>query len=163
MTRRNLFALALVGALALVADTPSAHADIGRKVIAAFKGQLLVSTDRLEPEGTDKATIEAFKKARVKAIKGEANSDEVHSWFFHYTAFLKSTGATNLKLEFWRGNKYVADQRLEGVDAKDPVLQGTIGISEDDGPAKGVTYTLKMVAVRGSKETVVSTSTLTLN
>jgi hypothetical protein len=163
MTRRNLFSLAVVGALALLAGTPSAHADIGRKVIAAFKGQIIVTTDRLEPEGTDKATIDTFKKARVKEVKGEANSDEVHAWYFHYTAFLKSTGATNLKLEFWRGNKYVADQRLEDVDPKDPVLQGSISISEDDGPAKGVNYTLKLVAVRGKKETIVSTSTLTLN
>jgi hypothetical protein len=76
---------------------------------------------------------------------------------------LKTTGATDLKLEFHSDGKYVADQRLTDVDAKDPVLMGFITINEDDGPAKGKTYTLKLVAKKGSKETVVATTPITLN
>jgi hypothetical protein len=160
--KRSLLSLAVV-AIALVIAGSTASGDMSKKVIAAFKGQILITDHELAMAGSDKETIAEFKKSRLKEIKGEPNSEDVQAWTFYYSAFLSKTGATELKLEFYAGDKYVADQRLIDVDAKDPVLVGQISINEDDGPAKGKTYTLKLVAVKGSKETVVASTPLTLN
>jgi len=148
----------------LLASAGLAHADLSANVIKAFKGQIVVSNDEVDSSGNDKATIEAFKKARLKEVKGEPNGDDVQAWHFYYTAFLsaKPPGGT-LKLEFYSGDKYVANQSLTGVDASAPVLSGHIDISEDDGPTKGKTYTIKLVAEVKGKEVVFSTTPLALN
>src|SRR5438270_347984 len=152
-------------ALALILGTSAlAHADLSPKVIAAFKGQIVVSNDEVEAGANDKATIEAFKKARLKELKGEPNADDVQTWHFFYTAFLSNKSAvTDLKLEFYSGDKYVADEHLTGVDVHTPVLTGRIDISEDDGPAKGKTYTLKLVGEIKGKDVVYATTPLILN
>src|SRR5690349_17600779 len=161
MKRSRMLSVAFVAiALGLASN---AFADMSKKVIASFKGQILITDHELAMGANDKETIAEFKKSRLKEIKGEQNSEDVQAWTFNYSAFLKTTGSTDLKLEFYLGDKYVADQRLTDVDPKDPVLVGQISISEDDGPPKGKTYTLKLVAVKGSKETVVASTPLTMN
>ena len=151
-------------ALALVLGASVAHADLGPKVIAAFKGQIVVTNDEVEPGANDKATIEAFKKARIKEVKGEPNADDVQTWHFFYTAFLNAKSASgDLKLEFYSGDKYVADEHLTGVDTGAPVLTGHVDITEDDGPAKGKTYTVKLIAEVKGKDIVYATTPLTLN
>jgi hypothetical protein len=140
-----------------------AHADLSKKVIKTFKGQLIVSTDPVETGGTDKETIAAFKAAKLKELKGAQNGNDVQEWTFHYTAFLKKKAGSNLTLEFYTDGKYVADQRLEGIDATDPVLEGDITINEDDGPAKGKKYTLKLVGKVKGKDVVVSQTTITMD
>jgi hypothetical protein len=155
--------LVLIVALALTLIAGTALADMSKKVISTFKGQILVTDRELAMSATDKETIADFKKARLKEIKGTPNSEDVQSWTFNYAAFLNKTGSTDLKLEFYLGDKYVADQRLTDVDPKDPVLVGQITITEDDGPTKGKAYVLKLVAVKGDKEIVLATSPLTLN
>jgi hypothetical protein len=159
--KRSQIAIAVVAALALLAG--NAFADLSKGVIKAFKGQILVTDGPIEMQGSDKETIAALKKARLKEVKGEKNSEDVQAWTFTYTAFLKAGGATELKLEFYDGDKYIADQRLTDVDPKDPVLEGTISLNEDDGPSKGKNYVLKLVSVKGGKETVVATTPLALN
>jgi hypothetical protein len=149
--------------LGLISLGTRAEADIGPKVIKAFKGQVIVSTDAVETSGTDKEVIAAFKAAKVKELKGEPNADGVTSWQFHYTAFLKTKGYKTLTLEFHVNGNYVADRRLDGVDPKLTVLEGDIGITEDDGPAKGKKYTLKLVGTKGKKEVVIATTTLVMN
>ncbi len=153
-------------ALALLITTAAgvAHADYSAKVTAAFKGQIVVSADEVDASGNDKATIDALKKARLKEVKGEPNGDDVQTWHFFYTAFLNAKSVTgDLKLEFYNGDKYVADQHLTGVDTKTLVFTGHIDISEDDGPAKGKTYQLKLVAEIKGKDVVYATTPLTLN
>jgi hypothetical protein len=141
-----------------------AHADVSPKVIAAFKGQVVVTADEVEAGANDKATIEAYKKARLKEVKGEPNGDDVQTWHFFYTAFLNAKSAsTDLKLEFYSGDKYVADEHLTGVDTGAPVLTGHVDISEDDGPAKGKTYVIKLIAEVKGKDVVYATTPLTLN
>ena len=160
---RTLSLLLLVGVVALgVSFATEARADMTKKVIKAFKGQILVTEDPLPGGGTDKETIAAFKAAKRKSVKGEPNSEEVTTWTFHYTAFLKKTGFSSLTMEFHSDGRYVADRGLEGVDPKDPVLEGDISITEDDGPAKGKKYTLKLVGTKGGKEVVVATTTLVM-
>jgi hypothetical protein len=149
--------------LALIALGAPAEADIGPKVIKAFKGQIIVSADPVETSGSDKEVIAAFKAAKVKELKGSPNADEVTAWQFHYTAFLKQKGFTSLAFEFHVDGKYVADNRLEGVDPKLTVLEGDIQINEDEGPAKGKKYTLKLVGTKGKKEVVLATTTLVMN
>jgi hypothetical protein len=68
--------------LALAVTALPAQADLSRKVIATFKGQILVTAEAIDGAGSDKDTIDAFKKARLKEVKGEPNADEVHSWSF---------------------------------------------------------------------------------
>jgi len=161
MKRSHQLSVIVIAAALILGGT--ALADMSKKVIVTFKGQILITDHDLQMEATDKATIAEFKKARLKEIKGEPNADEVQAWNFHYAAFLSKTGSTDLKLEFYVGDKYVADQRLTDVDPKDPVLMGQISISEDDGPAKGKSFTLKLVAVKGNKETVIASTPLVMN
>ena len=148
---------AAVFAVALAAAAQPVFADVSRTVISAFHGQLVVTKDEL-PEGkNDKDTIAKIKAAQLKSLEGTPKGD-VTGWNFHYTAFLTKTGATHLKLEFMNGDKLAADQQLDGVDAKSSVLTGDISIDEDEGLAKGKTYTVQVM--NGSS--VVSKTTLTM-
>lgn len=148
---------AAVFAVALAAAAQPVFADVSRTVISAFHGQLVITKDDL-PEGkNDKDTISKIKAAQLKSIEGTSKGD-VTGWNFHYTAFLTKTGATHLKLEFLNGDKLAADQQLDGVDAKSSVLTGDISIDEDEGLAKGKTYTVQVM--NGSS--VVSKTTLTM-
>ncbi len=157
-------AVAVLGLVALGAySARDAHADLSKKVIKAFKGQVIVTDGALGMAASDKDTIAEFKKARLKTITGSPNADEVTTWTFHYTAFLKKTGATSLAFEFHQGGKYVADQRLEGVDPKLTVLEGDIQITEDDGPAKGKDYVVKLVGTIKGKEVVLATTPLRMD
>jgi hypothetical protein len=140
-----------------------AHADLSKKVIKTFKGQLIVSSDPVQTGATDKETIASFKAAKLKEVKGEPNADDVQTWHFHYTAFLKKKAGSDLTFEFYTDGKYVADQRLEGVDASDPVIEGDISITEDDGPTKGKKYTLKLVGKVKGKDVTVATATITMD
>ena len=155
---RGVLQAAIVGA-ALVVMSATAHADLSKKVISTFRGQILVSAEPLDSAGDDKATIAAFKKARLPAVTGEKNAEDVTVWSFYYTAFLKKTGATDLKFEFYtddKDNRYAADKRLAGVDPTTSVLTGSIEISDDDGLAVGKAYKLRLTATIKGKETVVA-------
>lgn len=135
-----------------------ATADMSKSVIGAFRGQLVISKQEL-PEGkNDKDTIAKIKTARLAAVTGEVN-DDVAYWNFHYTAFLSKTGAAKLKMEFYNGKQLAADKTLDGIDPKSSVLSGDISINEDEGLAKGKTYTIKLVTER---DAVVSTAVLTM-
>lgn len=129
-----------------------ASADMSRGVIAAFHGQLVISKDEL-PEGkNDKETISKINSARLKEVIGAPKSDDVQGWRFHYTAFVSKGGSTTLKLMFYTDDKdhrYVADQRLDGVDPKSAVLSGDIAIDEDEGLAKGKAYVVKLETDKG--------------
>lgn len=153
-------AVTLIGLIAL---GTTAHADLGPKVIKAFKGQIIVSAEPVDTGSSDKEAIAAFKAAKLSKIEGTPNADEVTSWVFHYTAFLKKKGFTTLALEFHVDGKYVADRRLTAVDPKMTVLEGDIQITEDDGPAKGKKYTLKLVGQSKGKDVVIATTTLKMD
>jgi hypothetical protein len=144
-------------AVALVASAQPVFADVSRTVISAFHGQLVVTKDDL-PEGkNDKDTISKIKAAQLKSVEGSPKGD-VTGWNFHYTAFLTKTGANHLKIEFLNGDKLAADQQLDGVDPKSTVLTGDISIDEDEGLAKGKTYTVQVM--NGSS--VVAKTSLTM-
>jgi hypothetical protein len=136
-----------------------ASADLSPAVITAFRGDLVITKGDL-PEGkTEKDTIAKIKTDRLKELTGEAKDDVVY-WHFHYTAFLSKPGSTLLKLEFYindKDKKFVADNRLEGVDPKSTVLSGDISINEDEGLSKGKPYLIKLV---NDKDAVVASTTL---
>jgi len=148
---------AAVFAVALTASAQPVFADVTRGVISAFRGQFVVTKDDL-PEGkNDRDTISKIKAAQLKSVEGTAKGD-VQAWTFHYTAFLTKTGANHLKVEFLNGNKLAADQQLDGVDPKSVVLTGDINIDEDEGLAKGKTYSVQVL--NGSS--VVAKTSLTM-
>jgi hypothetical protein len=138
-----------------------ASADMTRNVIAAFKGELVITKGEL-PEGkTEKDTIAKIKAERVKELIGDAHDNVTH-WHFHYTAFLTKAGSTQLKMEFYiddKGKKFVADNRLDGVDPKSTVLSGDISIDEDEGLTKGKAYIIKLVT---DKDVVVASTPLVM-
>src|ERR1041384_6126700 len=143
--------------VAAAAGGATASADVSRNVIAAFKGELVITKGEL-PEGkNDKDTIAKIKGERLKELTGEAKND-VTGWYFHYTAFLSKTGATQLKMEFYtndKDKKFVADKRIDGVDPKTPALSGDITIDEDEGLSKGRPYLIKLVT---NKDVVVAST-----
>jgi uncharacterized protein YccT (UPF0319 family) len=156
----NRTIIASVVAFAAIAGIEQrvAEADLSKGVIAAFKSQLVISDADL-PEGkNDKETIAKIKAAKLSALTGEAKEDVTY-WHFHYTAFLSKTGNSKLKLEFYNGKQLSADQQLDGIDPKSGALTGDISIDEDQGLAKGKTYTIKMV---GANDAVVASTTLTM-
>ena len=152
---RKIISTAVVVAAIVIGGVASA--DMSRGVIAAFRGQLVISKKDL-PEGkNDKDTIAKIKAAKVAALTGEAQEDVTY-WNFHYTAFLSKTGNSTLKMEFYRdGKQFVADKTLDSVDPKSSILSGDISINEDEGLSKGKAYVVKLVA---GKNTVVATTNL---
>ena len=148
---------AAVFAVALCATARPVFADVSRTVISAFRGQLVITKDELPDGKNDKDTIAKIKAAQLKSVTGEARGD-VTGWNFHYTAFLKKSGATHLKLNFLSGDKLSADKQLDGVDPKSTVITGDISIDEDEGLAKGKTYTVNLL----NGNTVVAKTTLTM-
>jgi hypothetical protein len=65
-------------------------------------------------------------------------------------------------MEFWtndKDKKFVADNRLEGVDPKITVLSGEISINEDDGLLKGRPYLVKLVT---DKDVIVASTPLVM-
>ena len=146
----------LLGAVVLALTTSFAFADLSRGVIAAFKGQLVISKSDL-PEGkNDKDTIGKIKAAKLSEVTGTMQEDVAY-WNFHYTAFLNKTGSSTLKMEFYAdGKRFVADKTLDSVDPKSSILTGDISINEDEGLAKGKAYVIKLMAGK----TVVSTANL---
>ncbi len=135
-----------------------AHADMSKAVIGAFRGQLVITKAEL-PEGkNDKDTITKIKAAKLTTLDGETR-DDVTYWHFSYAAFLSKTGASTLKLEFYNGKQLSADKTLDSIDPKSSLLTGEISINEDEGLAKGKTYTIKLVS---GKNTVVATTSLTM-
>lgn len=156
MSSNRLISTAALVALA-VGWGGIASADLSKNVITAFKGELVVTKGEL-PEGkTEKDTIAKIKAERLKELTGEARGDVTY-WRFHYTAFLSKPGATQLKMEFWtndKDKKFVADNRLEGVDPKITVLSGDISINEDDGLLKSRPYLIKLV---NDKDVVVAST-----
>lgn len=144
-----------VGSALLAASLASA--DVSRNVISAFRGQIVITKDDL-PEGkNDAETIKKIKAANLSTLEGNGDAENA-TWHFHYTAFLLKGGASDLKLEFMKDGKLSADKRLEGVDPKQNVLTGDISIDENEGLAKGKTYTIELS--QGS--TVVAKTTLTM-
>jgi hypothetical protein len=145
-SRRSVSAALIVAA---VAWGGVAAADMSRNVIAAFKGELVITKGEL-PEGkSDKETIAKIKAERLKEVTGEAKS-EVTSWLFHYTAFLSKTGATDLTMEFWNDKKLAANKRIHGIDPKLQALSGEIPIDEDEGLTKGTAYVVKLVTEKNA-------------
>lgn len=142
MSRRMMSATAVAVACVVALSTPS-FADMTRGVIAAFKGQLIISKGELPSGKNDKDTISKIKKEQLKEITGQT-SEDVTSWYFSYTAFLSATGSKNLKMEFTKGGKLAADKQLDGIDPKSGVLTGEISINEDEGLAKGNKYEITL-------------------
>jgi len=145
--------------VALVGWSGISAADVSKSVIAAFRGELVVTKGDL-PEGkNEKDTISKIKAERLKELEGEPKGTSM-GWHFHYTAFLSKPGATKLTLEFYTSDKkLVANNQLEGVDPKLTVLSGDISIDEDDGLTKGKAYTLKLVT---DKNAVVASAPLVM-
>ncbi len=159
MIRRQMSVAVLAAAIVLGGlGSGVATADMSKAVIGAFRGQLIISKADL-PEGkNDKETIAKIKAAKVTTLEGETR-DEVTYWHFSYAAFLTKTGAQKLKLEFYNGKQLSADKTLDGIDPKSTLLTGEISINEDEGLAKGKTYTVKLVT---EKNAVVATASLTM-
>lgn len=155
LTRRHVLSFITVLVAGLVIGG-SALADMSKPVIGAFRGQLVVSSGELPTGKNDKDTIAKIKAAKLTSVTGEVNEDVTY-WHFHYTAFLSKTGAAKLKMEFYSGKNLAADKHLDGIDPKSAVLTGDITINEDEGLAKGKTYTVKLV----SGSSVVSQTQLT--
>ena len=156
-SRRLILAGSLAAAIVLGLAARPADADLSKKVIAAFKGQIVVTRGKVETVGADKETIAHIKKNALTTVKGEPNGNDVQEWTFMYTAFLKTGGPSTLKLEFYNDQgQYVADQTLTDVDPRMTVLEGDISINEDDGLAKGKKYTLKLTGTVKGKEVVLA-------
>jgi hypothetical protein len=144
MRRTTLIALAVAAVITLIAGPVAA--DVSKAVIGQFRGQLIITKDELPEGGSDKETASKIRAARLTEVTGRING-EVTEWTFRYAAFLSKTGATALKLEFWKdGKQYVADKRFDGIDPKSALLTGEITIDEDENITKGKSYALRLVA-----------------
>ena len=157
MARRVMSAAALAVAV-LLATSETVNADMSKSVIAAFRGQLVISKGELPSGKNDKDTIAKIKKEQIKVLAG-TKSEDVTSWYFSYTAFLNKTGQKTLKMEFMKGGKLAADKRLDSIDPKSAILTGDIQINEDEGLAAGNTYLIQLVTASGA---IVAKTTLTM-
>jgi hypothetical protein len=153
----RLMSAAALAVVVVIATSAPASAEMTKGVIAAFKGQIVISKGELPVGKNDKDTIAKIKKEQLKELTGAPTGDDVQGWYFTYTAFLTKTGAKNLKMEFLKNGKLAADKQLDGIDPKSTVLTGEISINEDEGLAKGNPYTIQFVTPAGA---VVAKTTL---
>jgi hypothetical protein len=141
----------------------AAHADISKKVQKTFAGDLLFTESAL-PEAAESpaATIALYKKAALKVLKHQQESDEVAAWSFYYTAFMKrAPGVSEMSIDFYTADgKYVANKRLMGINPKMTVLTGFLSITEDDGLTRGKDYSIRLVGTVRGKEVVFARGTL---
>lgn len=145
-----------------------AYADISisKQVQKTFRGQIIISAQELpDGEGDPKATIATYKKLDLHAVKGDVSGDDVASWTFHYTAFLKAApGTKSVSFDFHTADKenlYVANKTLQ-VDPKATMFTGALTIDENEGPTRGKTYHVILRAKKGSKEIELARTKLTL-
>lgn len=161
MSIRNLMSVAVLAtAIVVGASAHVASAEMSKAVISSLRGKLIITKGDL-PEGkNDKDTIAKIKAANLTSLEGETR-DDVTYWHFSYGAFLSKTGATTMKMEFYKdnGKQLSADKMLDGIDPKSGLLTGEISINEDEGLAKGKTYTIKLVT---SSNAVVASTKLTM-
>ena len=158
MTSRRMMSAAALAVAVVAATTAPVFADFSKSVTGSFKGQVVISKDELPVGKNDKDTVAKIKKAQIKELTGAPTGEDVQGWNFHYTAFLSKTGASKLKMEFYNGKQLAADKTLDGIDPKSAVLTGDISINEDEGLAKGNTYTVQLV--NGSGAVVAKTTLL---
>lgn len=163
MKARTLSIAALVAVVMFGLNVVATAGDgqCSNAVAKAFKGQIIVSEAPLTGGDTDKATIAAYKAQRLDAVASTENGDGLLEWSFHWTAFLKAKGYSDVTLQFFKGEDYKADQHLSNVDPALHVIRLNITINEDEGPSKG-DYTLKLVGTKGGKEAVLASTKLKL-
>ena len=156
-----LVSFGLVACAALLAGTASA--DISKKVQKTFAGEILFTETAL-PEAADSPadTIALYKKSALKVLKHQQASDDVASWSFYYTAFMKkSPGISEMSIDFYTADgKYVANKRLMGINPKIPVLTGFLSITEDDGLTRGKEYSIRLTGKVRGKEVTFAKGTL---
>ncbi len=168
-TARRIAPLAFLalGLLCLV-RMQTADAGKGNKIDRAFRGQILISEDRLpDPDGAnEKATIKQYKSLH-KPVITSTKADGVAVWNFHFTAFAKKKPKTgNLSLEFYTDDKqklFVADKRLSGADPNLSILASSVRISEDENLNVGRKYILKLVAQQGKKSVTIAQTKIETN
>lgn len=136
----------------------AAHADISKKVQAAFRGQILVSSAPLPDDGGgDKETIALYKKNALSTITG-VGEDGSKRWSFVVTAFFRSPPKVDeLSLDFYLDDKersYVANKKLLGINGSLTVLITDIALTEDDGLNPKRNYIVKLAGRVKGKEVV---------
>jgi hypothetical protein len=151
-----MMSAAALAVAVVAATTAPVFADFSKSVTGSFKGQVVISKDELPTGKNDKDTVAKIKKVQLKELTGAPTGEDVQGWNFHYTAFLSKAGAKALKMEFLNGDRLAADKQLDGIDPKSTVLSGDISINEDEGLAKGKTYTIRLL----SGSSVVAKTTL---
>ena len=158
--KRTTILAALAAALFWLGAGP-ARADLSKGVQAKLKGEILIAPDGLPaPEGDDAATIKALKKAATGTVKHQKVGG-VATWSFQFMAFMKKKpGATQVSLDFYDGKKFVAQERLAGIDPSLTLLQASVDITEDDGLSPGKSYTVKLTTSVKGKDVVLATSKL---
>lgn len=151
-------------ALVLCALTSVAHGDVGKGVQKALRGKILITDTPLPAAGEDdKKTIKQYKAAHKKELAHDV-VDEIPTWRFHYTAFLKKAPKTTaLAFDFYNSKRqFVADKRFTGIDPKLKILSGFLAMNEDDNLNKGQTYVVKLTGKVRGREVVFATTKLTL-
>ena len=118
---------------------------MSKPVIGAFKGQLVVSKGELPDGKNDKDTIAKIKKAQLKELDGHSRAKTSRTGLpLHGVP--DEDRRDELKLEFYEGRQASRPTSSSmGVDPKSSSSPATSQINEDEGLAKGKTYTVKLV------------------
>lgn len=145
----------------------TARADLPRKVLKTFNGQILVTTDAPLSTSFDNETemIRAWKKSKKTTLKAIDSGAGTAVWSFYVMAFMKKPPhASEISLDFYRidGNKkvYAANERFQGIDPKLKLLSTRVELSEDDGLDRNREYLVKLTVQHGKREVVLATTKL---
>jgi len=148
MVRMRLPMIILAGVV-LLAGAKVGNADVSVGVQKAFRGSILITTDKL-PDKLDSDAETTYLD--------HTDNDGVATWSFHYLAFFtKSCGTNALSVDFYTADKeklYVANKGLMGVDPKMQVLSGALSITEDEGLNPGRDYIVEITGEIRGKEVV---------
>lgn len=150
--------------LVLVASIGIAHADIPEQVPKKLAGEIVITSRPLSEIHLNSANpMAAIEKVRVSELAHQ-EKDELATWSFHFTAFLKKApGMTMLSMDFYTDDKarlYVANKRF-GIKPDMQAVSGEITITEDDGLIPGRRYLVKLTGKRKGREVVLAQTKLT--
>ncbi len=165
VSRTRLVAVVITAIAVALGAGGVAIAGFGKKVQKTFRGQILITADKLDLSAgdSDADSIKHCNQARLKVVES-ADEDGVATWRFFYTAFFtKHPTDGTVSLDFYTDDKdklYVANKKMTGVDPKIATLQAHVVITEDDGLNPGRKYIVKLTGTAHGKEVVLATTKL---
>lgn len=150
--------VALAALSLVVASLGAAHAKAS-KLLAKYRGQLILAAESFQVSDDDDAMLTQVKgKAKTELAGKDGGGDEGMVWDFAFLGVLKAKpGATKATLAFIDAKSGTqATYKELSCAADQEIIAADLTISENDGLTKGKTYDIVLTVSKGGKDVVLA-------